>query len=304
MKLMRSANPLFISGISQVFIVTILLANSLQASQTHSPENLQVIAPGSSEFTAATEYQLPEALQAQLPKKAKDTSVTQGPIRATTQIVYEGFEAVFPTGLWVIDPPGPSGCFWNRTDVAADVGSWSGSPVVIACGGVPGITYPNNMNSITTYGPFDLSDATSAELRFRLAHELGAGGDLFWYGSSGDGSNYILSSTGGGDFSWQSVSRSLNDHLGDSSVWIMLRMTSDGTSNSARGVLVDEIIVEKSDDPPAPELEMISIDVPDGVYQQGDPLTASTVMGNSGNLISTSSSVDYYASGLYDHLPI
>ena len=110
---------------------------------------------------------------------------------AGTVIVTEGFEASWPTGLWgTTAQSGFSTCTWAKTNVAADVDAWSVSPVAGGtCGGLPGVSYPQDVFSLMFYGPFDLSDATSAEMRFRHAIELGTNDQLL-VGHSDDGANF------------------------------------------------------------------------------------------------------------------
>jgi hypothetical protein len=159
-------------------------------------------------------------------------------------IMYESFEGVFPTGAWWVegDPT------WDDQSCLADAGTWS---AWCANGGTDGIEpcpgevhYPNNMDNWMEYGPFDLSLASEARLRFRYWLDSEAGYDEFSWYSSSDGILYSGYRYSGGDSAWTDGGLDLTERVGDSSVWISFEFASDG-SVSDRGVYIDEIWLEQ-----------------------------------------------------------
>jgi len=216
---------------------------------------------------------------------------------ADTTIVTEGFESSWPTGLWnTLAQSGHASCTWARTDAAADVGSWSVSPVVGTCGGNPTGPYPEDVFSWMFYGPFDLSDATSAELHFRHAIELDPN-DSLWVGYSVDGSSFNFPwAASQGSFAWASATVDLGGALAEDSVWIAFLVQTDTNATTDQGVLIDEIVIEKSNDIPLSDLALQSIDVNPGPYLPGGSITISTLVENIGTETSNSWSVDYYVS--------
>jgi hypothetical protein len=102
------------------------------------------------------------------------------------RIEFQDFEGAFP------DPPlWRSGAnmaddgliyFWDDRDCRALSGSYSAWSIGSSSGGGPdcGATYTNGVFNRMIYGPFDLSQATDAELQFAL-----------WTDVEGDGTNWI-----------------------------------------------------------------------------------------------------------------
>ena len=216
---------------------------------------------------------------------------------AGTTIVTEGFESTWPTGLWdTLAQTGFASCTWARTNAAADVGSWSVSPVAGTCGGNPTGPYPENVFSWMFYGPFDLSDATSAEMRFRHAIELDPN-DTLLVGYSADGTSFDFPwAASQGTFAWSDAAIDLGTVLGDDSVWIAFLLQTDEIATADRGVLIDEIIIEKFNDVILSDLALQSIDVDPGPYLPGGSIAISTHVENIGSEASNSWSVDYYVS--------
>lgn len=216
---------------------------------------------------------------------------------ADTTIVTEGFESSWPTPPWgTVAQNGFASCTWAPTDAAAYAGSWSVSPVAGTCGGNPTGPYPEDVFSWMFYGPFDLSDATSAELRFRHAIELGPNDSLL-VGYSADGIDFSFPWAGSqGSFAWSSATIDLTAVLGEGTVWVAYLLQTDDTATTDQGVLIDEIIIEKSNDVPLSDLALQSIDVNSGPYLPGGNIAILTLVENMGTETSNSSSVDYYAS--------
>ena len=104
-------------------------------------------------------------------------------------LLEEGFETT-PGPLWrFLDNNGANfGAYqWGRRDCRPYAGSYSAWAVgggadgeKLACGS----TYPDNVATTMTYGPFSLADAKMAQMRFNsLRAVYGAGDDFCWYAS-------------------------------------------------------------------------------------------------------------------------
>jgi hypothetical protein len=130
------------------------------------------------------------------PKKTFSKKVMpQGILPGWTQIMSEGFEGIFPSGLWhVFDNDGSTNgeYYWDDTSYKSHTGAWSGW---CAKGGMNGLNpefnnYPNNCNSWMEYGPFNLSDATDANFSFYFWNKSEKGYDYLFWGASIDGTHY------------------------------------------------------------------------------------------------------------------
>jgi len=162
-------------------------------------------------------------------------------------IMTEGFEGEFPSGLWDVtgDPT------WGADDFKPHSGSMS---AWCASGGPSGLDpetndYPNNMDGMMIYGPFDLSDATDAELLFYYSPQI-TSGDRFYYYASKDGWNFAGYYVFGGNGAWGSTNFDLSsvpylgNLCGEPEVWIMFRFSSN-SSVTSKGVFIDDIILQK-----------------------------------------------------------
>jgi len=121
---------------------------------------------------------------------------------------------------------------------------------VIVRGDAPStFSYDNNMDSWMIRGPFDLSTAIDANLNFYYWLKSEANFDYLYWLASPDGVNfdgYRISGDQSGS-GWQFISYDLSNYdgigsslLGDSSVWIAFRFTSDG-SITYEGAYVDDV---------------------------------------------------------------
>lgn len=199
-----------------------------------------------------------EVYPAQADNKAASSSV-QAPTAtdAVVTLVDEGFEGPFPpTGsAWrVFDNNGVTNgeYFWDDDDFMASSGSWS---AWVANGGKNGLdpqfyNYPNNLQSWMVYGPFDLSNATSASLTFTYWNSSELNYDFLGWYASGNGTNFFGNRVSGNSGGWKSVTLDLaavpglGNLLGDPSVWIAFVFTSDGNI-TGKGAFVDQIRVQK-----------------------------------------------------------
>ena len=168
-------------------------------------------------------------------------------------VLADGFEGDWP-GPWQQygDPT------WDRTNCrsfAGALGIDGGHSVWPAGTGMGGLTpcvddYPNDLHSWLIYGPFDLSDATAAEVRFRRWQRTENDYDFYrWKASVDDAQNFGLRSSR--DTSdWVPVTFDLTDVYtlgnlsGEPRVWFAFVMQSD-ESTTDQGVFVDDVEIRK-----------------------------------------------------------
>ena len=91
-------------------------------------------------------------------------------IASWTSIMTEDFEGAFP-GSWYVfdDRAGYGEYYWAKRNCRPHSGAYSGWGVGDGADGAGlscGADYPNNAKSWMVYGPFDLINATDAELIF------------------------------------------------------------------------------------------------------------------------------------------
>lgn len=172
-----------------------------------------------------------------------------------TTIMQEGFEGAFPNGSWrAYDQDGATNgeYYWDDDDYIAYNGYWS---AWAANGGANGLDpyyyyYPNNMKSWMIYGPFDLSNASDAEMLFYYWNQSEINYDWFSWYASPNGTNFYGYRVSGDSGGWKSVNFDLTSVpgygslLGDSSVWIAFSFNSD-YSIVDDGPFVDNITLQK-----------------------------------------------------------
>ncbi|MEA3460560.1 MAG: CARDB domain-containing protein, partial [Bacteroidota bacterium] len=193
-------------------------------------------------------------------RDVKENYVTQEadirPEAAWEIIMSNDFEGVFPAPDWnCFAASGAADAYWDDNPYRAVSGSWSLFCADYGTASVsPPADYPDNMDSWAIYGPFDLSDATDADLNFDLWLDAESGWDYFSYMVSIDGTNYYgHSQTGitGGPWDWifwdlESVP-TLGNITGNSEVYFALRFESDGINIGGpyEGAFVDDLTIWK-----------------------------------------------------------
>jgi hypothetical protein len=164
-------------------------------------------------------------------------------------VINEGFEGSWPkTGWLVVDDSQTDGgeYLWAPDDTRAHSGGMSIWP---ARGGADGVdpaqsVYPDNLDTWIVYGPFDLSDATAADMTFYAWAQIEDDYDGFFWGASTDGASfdgYIARSDSAG---WVEVPLDLASWLGESEVYVGFDFQSD-ESLGDEGVWVDDVLVRK-----------------------------------------------------------
>ncbi|MFQ5604490.1 MAG: right-handed parallel beta-helix repeat-containing protein [bacterium] len=168
-------------------------------------------------------------------------------------ILVEDFEGAFPGTAWQLSG-NPT---WGKTDYQK---RWNSQySVWCAAGGdsakIPGASYPNNLQAMMVYGPFDLSDVNYGELNFWFWLDAEREKDWFYYMVSTDGNNFsgvgVSGQTGFWSGSWTQDFLPLTnvpgagDVTGQSQVWLAFLFESDSSASSDKGVLVDDIVLTK-----------------------------------------------------------
>jgi hypothetical protein len=176
-----------------------------------------------------------------------------------TTLVDEDFEGAFP-GAWSAEDnvPGYGEYTWTKRTCQAASGLYSGWSVGGGAEGGElgcGTLYPNNVESWLIYGPFDLSDATAADLKFQL--HLNSEPDYDWLSwmASVDGDYFAGWKTSGTSGGWVEKNLDLSDTpllgdlTGESTVWIAFIFTSDGSYAEMGGAFLDDIVLRKYTSP-------------------------------------------------------
>ena len=177
-----------------------------------------------------------------------------------TVIKSETFEGSFPNSWSVFDNDGSTnGTYtWAKKNCQAYEGSYSGWAVG---GGTDGnklacsAAYPNNANSWMEYGPFSLSDAAQAQLRYMLWLYSELNYDCICQMASIDGKSFYGNCLSGNSNGWIEQVFDLSDVYtlgnlrGQTQVWIALKFDSDSSNTLSYGALVDNITLRKCTNP-------------------------------------------------------
>jgi len=160
-------------------------------------------------------------------------------------IVSDGFEGALTDDAHTYGSP-----TWGASNCRSSAGA--GSAWAAATG--PGAqtpcvdSYPANMSSWLVYGPFDLSEATLAEVKFQRWNRTQAGHDYLSWLASTDGSVFWGLRAEGDSGGWvgqvfdlTSVP-SLGDVTGEPRVWVAFHASSDG-SGTDEGAFLDQVEV-------------------------------------------------------------
>jgi C1A family cysteine protease len=172
------------------------------------------------------------------------------------KIMTEGFEGAFPNGLWAaFDADGATNgeYYWDEDDYKPHLGFRS---AWCANGGANGLDpesnyYPDNMKSWMAYGPFDLSDATDAELNFYYWLDTESNYDYVSWMASVDGSYFYGGGRSGNSGGWVSMTfdltgvPTLGNLCGQAQVWIAFAFVSN-ESNTGDGAFIDDVVLRKT----------------------------------------------------------
>jgi hypothetical protein len=167
---------------------------------------------------------------------------------ASITLMSENFEGSFPSGSWEIsgDPT------WAADDYNPHDGAKS---AWCAKGGTLGTdpathNYANQMTAWMIYGPFDLSDASNAELIFYLWLDSERDHDSVQWLASTDGIDFYGIQSSGNTNGWiqevfdlKSV-YAIGNLCGKPRVWIAFYFASD-SSGTNKGAFIDDIVLRK-----------------------------------------------------------
>ncbi len=180
---------------------------------------------------------------------------------ADVTIMTEDFEGSFPSAGWSLSDANGTGHSWGKETYRFHGGAYSIWECAAGDNALPsGSDYANGVMTWARYGPFDLSDATSAELRFYRSVQTAGSNDYLFYGSSGNGSEFSGFLVSGGTGGWGLTTLSLSSLLGDGSAYIAFMFRSD-ESLTNKGVFIDDVeIVKTTADVTSPVVDSISPD--------------------------------------------
>ena len=117
---------------------------------------------------------------------------------------------------------------------------------------VCGSNYADFTNAWMVYGPFNLADATDAELTFSRWSQTEYQYDTFFGGASVNGTNFFGSQVTGNWASWNyeefdlTTVNTLGDLRGQSAVWIAFVLISDESKTLPEGAYIDDVVVKKT----------------------------------------------------------
>jgi len=111
----------------------------------------------------------------------------------------------------------------------------------------PGVPIDSRM----TYGPFDLSNATDANMTFYLWYDLGPGDSIEWYASTNGVNFYGYYLQGGWYPLWSQYTfdlksvPTLGNLCGSPTVYVMFRCLADDQQDYVDGPFLDDIVISK-----------------------------------------------------------
>ena len=175
-----------------------------------------------------------------------------------TNIMTENFEGGWPSAGWTAaDNDGATNgeYYWGPTSCYDYGASGDHDAVPHVAGASATYTcwqpYPANLRAWMIYGPFDLSNATDAELLFSLDLDSEQGHDYLKYMASTNGTNFNGYQTSGDTGGWVTKNfdltsvPTLGNLCGQSQVWIAIVFNSDA-GGDGHGPWVDDIILRAS----------------------------------------------------------
>jgi hypothetical protein len=174
-------------------------------------------------------------------------------VSAWTIIEEEDFESDFPGTGWDLGDDSSGAYKWAKRSCRSYEGSHSAWAVG---GGFSGSglscdsTYPNNVRTWMDYGPFDLSDATAAEMQFKFWANSEPNVDEICWGVATNPPDFNYSCESDTSNSWFDETVDLSDfkgvsYLGEPQVWITFDFFTDGSITLNEGAYVDDVVIRK-----------------------------------------------------------
>ncbi len=164
-------------------------------------------------------------------------------------IMTEDFEGDFPGAGWRVDENGTGDYKWAKSacrSYGGDYSAWGVGGGVDGGGLQCGDYYPNDAYSYMIYGPFDLSNATDAELLFYRWNLTELEQDSLLWSASINGLDFYGGAASGDSDGWKHTSfdltnvYTLGDVTGQPQVWIGFFFRSSAANNRAEGAYVDD----------------------------------------------------------------
>ncbi len=166
------------------------------------------------------------------------------------EIIFEdGFEGDFPGSWKLLDNTGGSYQF-GKSDCRSAAGNFSAWAVGTGTANCTTL-YPEKTTTWMIFGPFDLSNALAADLKFKAYYNTEPNWDYVRWLASSNGTTYNGWQISGNSGGWVEHMLDLADvpnsgsMLGDDSVWIAFQFASDTDVNFLDGFFVDEVKLRK-----------------------------------------------------------
>jgi hypothetical protein len=203
----------------------------------------------------------PQELSAE--RERSSQSAQTGP--TWINMMFEDFEGSFPDTKWHLnwqsDPSKEGyGYVWDDVSYRARSGLWSGWCADENYQGQPDIDppgpYPAEMASWMIYGPFDLRDATQAQLSFCTWYDIEIDYDYLFVGAAKDGGDFEGRQFDGNSDGWKCEVLDLWAKCGESDVEIGFAFISDD-SYGLEGAYLDDIYLWKYVDNYTPTNEAV-----------------------------------------------
>lgn len=173
------------------------------------------------------------------------------------ELLHDDFEGSFP-GPWLAysNLAGNGGIYtWTQKNCRPAVGSFSGWPIGggtqgngLGCGS----NYPDYASSWLVAGPFDLSNATSAYLNYKVWFNTEVNADYIYGMVSTDGDKFTGKGWSGASNGWKDEVLDLSNVddnglsvLGQSTVYIAFYFISDSSINYSEGAYIDNVSLQK-----------------------------------------------------------
>lgn len=280
MKIMLTLKPKLILAAYLGLVAGLLLAVALVSS----PASLAAWPPIGTPQVVKSSYSFPQDLSGQpasqsvgavqrrldsplsLPSTMRPAAITINSGSGWQKIVGQGFEGTFPPSGWeLFDSSSTDGgqYYWGKRNCKPHFGSssvWAGGGGSSGGGLACTQTYVNNLSTWLDYGPFNLSQATDAELQFDLWADIEGDGpntiDSFAWGASIDRSSYYpMYATAGQTGDWiplhldLTAVPGLGNLTGRPEVYVGWLFNSNG-SIAKQGAFVDDVALWVYTPPP------------------------------------------------------
>ena len=176
------------------------------------------------------------------------------PPTSWVNIVMENFEGDFPNVWKLKDDSGSGEYLWAKSNCRVYSGNYSGWAIGGGANGSSlgcGSEYPYDADSWMLFGPFSLSDATDAELRFKFWLNSEREYDKFCWLASLDNDGYGGICSSGYSNGWVDEAIDLKNIpylgnlIGQSQIWIAFYFFSDDLLNYSEGAYIDDIVLRK-----------------------------------------------------------